>query len=246
MDCRWLTIAWKAVCWISEKGWYRHNTFHGFHVYSRFPFWNCLFLTNRLIWGWKRLITWLLRPFTNKHRAFFWIPCCSEVQAHYCQCPFRSASQFWHRLCCLLVPSTLFSSSASIFAIFLPVFRKAVIRAAWSSLPFVSKWKKFPLLFRKGNFAKQGNSLSFTQPPLSWAGQAATRHSRSTTPQAKTFPSEQTSRAWGFIWGFPANISKDAKWNSSSKAVISLLRCETISPSSRGNFLCLVFLNDTN
>lgn len=118
-----------------------------------------------------------------------------------------------------------FLPTVSIFADFPAVFRKAIIRLHGHH----SHW------FLNGNnshsFSKEilcnaGEQFHLStqpkQPPLSWACQAATRHSRTTAPQAKTLPSKQTSRARGLIWGFPVNTSKDAKSNSSSKTVISL------------------------
>lgn len=114
----------------------------------------------------------------------------------------------------------LFSSYSFNRCHFSGCFQKSHYQAAWLSLSSVSKWQLFPLLFERKSLQSRGTVSVYTQskqPPLSWAGQAATRHSWTTAPQAKTFPSKQTNRAWGLIRGFPANISKYAKSHSSSK-----------------------------
>lgn len=166
MDCRWLMIAWKAGRWLSEKGWYRHNIFCGFHVYSRFLFWNCFcFLTNRFTWGWKILIldSWGL-SLTSIEFSFGY-PLLRSASAPL-SVPLQRCIPILTPTAVSLFLPVSFLLTASIFAIFLVVFRKAIIRAPWSSLPLVSKWKPFPLLFKRET-AKQGNSFSFIHSPNS-------------------------------------------------------------------------------
>lgn len=110
--------------------------------------------------------TWLLKPFTEKHRAFFWIPCCSEVQ-FVSMLPSTVPLQ----RCIPVLTVTLrspccfhfFLPTASIFAIFLAIFRKAIIRLHGCHF----HW------FLNGNYShsfskdpcKAGEQFQFTRSP---------------------------------------------------------------------------------
>lgn len=182
-------------------------------------------LTNRFIWGWKILIldSWGL-SLTNIELSFGY-PAAQKCEHTIVSAPSEvHPNSYTDSVGSSFLPLS-FLLTASISAIFLAVFRKAIIKAAWSSLPLVSNWKLFPLLFKRETLQSRGmvftillflHTAQTTPSQLGLPGRHQALLER-TTPQAKTFPSKQTSRAWGLIWGFPANISKDAKWNSSSK-----------------------------